>query len=444
MTASSNLPAPNLMPLMRYRELAEAMGWLEQAFGFEKQIAVSDSDGEVIYGQMTYRGSLMMMGAVRDTDLDKLMRQPDEVGGVETQSCYIVVDDADAHYARALGAGADVVLDIKSDGLGRRGYSCRDPQGHIWNFGTYNPGRGLTTAMTVVAEQAPVPPTRSNRPVLMSIAGLMLALGATVFWFADEVKSDFMRRVADAAGQQAVADSERAYTELVKVRAEKRKSDELAKTLNASLESERARWHSIEANAGKATEQFTEEQTARRSAEATVASLRDELKREKEAAIEAKRVSEEKLAVSSASKDKMASKGDAADAHEQPGVQAIQTPLFASQEAPVTSTTPVASAPLSALPPTGASGIETSATTAASDANNAPAASVSQTTASHQAIDDEVSAARVSTETKVIERRNLKLAQKLAKQGPGKTKRLLPTYVVDLHEVPWPYSTWYK
>ncbi|MGE3229596.1 MAG: hypothetical protein AB7J30_09190, partial [Hyphomicrobium sp.] len=63
MTASSLLPAPNLMPLMRYRDLAEAMGWLEQAFAFEKQIAVSDAEGDVIYGQMLYRGGLIMLGA---------------------------------------------------------------------------------------------------------------------------------------------------------------------------------------------------------------------------------------------------------------------------------------------------------------------------------------------------------------------------------------------
>jgi uncharacterized glyoxalase superfamily protein PhnB len=123
MTASSLLPAPNLMPLMRYRDLAEAMSWLEQAFDFEKQIAVTDSDGDVIYGQMTYRGGLLMLGAIRDTELDKLMRQPDEVGGAETQSCYLVVEDADAHYAQAREAGAEILLDIKSDGLGRRGYS---------------------------------------------------------------------------------------------------------------------------------------------------------------------------------------------------------------------------------------------------------------------------------------------------------------------------------
>ncbi|MDQ8698063.1 VOC family protein [Hyphomicrobium sp. LHD-15] len=435
MTASSHLPAPNLMPLMRYRELAEAMSWLEQAFGFEKQIAVSDNDGEVIYGQMTYRGSLIMMGAVRDTDLDKLMRQPDEVGGVETQSCYIVVDDADAHYVRSLDAGADIVLDIKSDGLGRRGYSCRDPQGHIWNFGTYNPGRGLaSTAMTVVASQPASAPKRHNRNVLMSIGGLLLALGATFFWFSDEIKSDFMMRVADAAGKHAIEESERAYAELVKVRAEKRQSDERAKALNADLEAERARRNAIEANSGKATEQITEEQTARRSAEATIASLRDELKREREASTEAKRVSEEKLAVNSATQMPSPPKAETREipaAPEQPATGASQNTSAASHDIS------------QAAPPSGASDIETSATTA----TKIPAADIPQSTASvtKSDSDQEESASRLSdAQSKANERRPIKLAQKLPKQSVAKGNRIRPTYVVDLHEVPWPYNTWYK
>ena len=56
-----------------------------------------------------------------------------------TQSPYVIVADADAHYARAKAAGAEIVMDIKDEDYGGRGYSCRDPEGHVWNFGTYDP-----------------------------------------------------------------------------------------------------------------------------------------------------------------------------------------------------------------------------------------------------------------------------------------------------------------
>jgi uncharacterized glyoxalase superfamily protein PhnB len=61
------------------------------------------------------------------------------VGGVCTQSAYIIVEDADAHYARAVAAGAEIVMEIKDEDYGGRGYSCRDLEGHLWNFGTYDP-----------------------------------------------------------------------------------------------------------------------------------------------------------------------------------------------------------------------------------------------------------------------------------------------------------------
>ena len=77
------------------------------------------------------------------------------------KTCYIVVDDADAHCRAAKAAGASIVLDITDDDHGGRGYACRDPEGHIWSFGTYDPwqpraaphrarGRGRGVVMAAV------------------------------------------------------------------------------------------------------------------------------------------------------------------------------------------------------------------------------------------------------------------------------------------------------
>ena len=51
----------------------------------------------------------------------------------------MIVEDADKHYARAVEAGAEILLDLVDQDYGGRGYSCRDPEGYIWNFGTYDP-----------------------------------------------------------------------------------------------------------------------------------------------------------------------------------------------------------------------------------------------------------------------------------------------------------------
>jgi uncharacterized glyoxalase superfamily protein PhnB len=82
---------------------------------------------------------MIMLGSVVDGDYGRLIKQPDEIGGFETQSPYVIVTDADAVYARARAAGATIALDIKDEDYGGRGFSCRDLEGHLWNVGTYDP-----------------------------------------------------------------------------------------------------------------------------------------------------------------------------------------------------------------------------------------------------------------------------------------------------------------
>jgi len=41
--------------------------------------------------------------------------------------------------ARARAAGAEILLALEDQDYGGRGYTCRDPQGHVWSFGTYDP-----------------------------------------------------------------------------------------------------------------------------------------------------------------------------------------------------------------------------------------------------------------------------------------------------------------
>ncbi len=54
-------------------------------------------------------------------------------------SVSLIVSDADAIHARVKAAGAEMVFDIEDKPYGGRGFTCRDPQGHIWNVGTYDP-----------------------------------------------------------------------------------------------------------------------------------------------------------------------------------------------------------------------------------------------------------------------------------------------------------------
>ncbi len=128
-----------IIPALRYRDAPAAIDWLCAAFGFEKHLVVPGAAGKITHAQLTFRDSMIMLGSAHETgDYDRLIRQPADAGGV-TQAPYIVVEDADAHYARAKEAGAEILFDIADQDHGGRAYTCRDPESHVWNFGTYDP-----------------------------------------------------------------------------------------------------------------------------------------------------------------------------------------------------------------------------------------------------------------------------------------------------------------
>lgn len=129
----------SVIPTVRYRDVPAAVAWLQEAFDFEPHRLVKDAKGTVLYAELTFGTGMVMVAPIQDSPLGDLMVQPDEIAGMETQICYLFVDNAKAHCARAKAAGAEIVLDIEVEATGGRGYSCRDLEGHVWNFGTHNP-----------------------------------------------------------------------------------------------------------------------------------------------------------------------------------------------------------------------------------------------------------------------------------------------------------------
>jgi len=128
-----------IIPGLRYRQAPAAIEWLCKAFGFEKNLVVPGENDTIAHAQLTLGSGMIMLGSVRENEFGRLMKQPDEIGDAETQNPYVIVPDADAHYARAKAAGAVMVVDLQDFGHGGRGYTCRDLEGHVWNFGTYDP-----------------------------------------------------------------------------------------------------------------------------------------------------------------------------------------------------------------------------------------------------------------------------------------------------------------
>lgn len=128
-----------IIPCLRYRKAHVAIDWLCDAFGFRRHAVYADGD-TVHHAQLTCGGGMIMLGSAdNESGWGRHVAQPDEIGGRETQSCCVVVADPDAHYATAKAAGAQIVIDIADQDYGGRGYLCRDLEGHLWWFGSYDP-----------------------------------------------------------------------------------------------------------------------------------------------------------------------------------------------------------------------------------------------------------------------------------------------------------------
>ena len=59
--------------------------------------------------------------------------------GANTQSAYVVVDDPAAAHERAVAAGAEIVSPLHNPEYGGTFFACRDPEGQVWNVGSYDP-----------------------------------------------------------------------------------------------------------------------------------------------------------------------------------------------------------------------------------------------------------------------------------------------------------------
>ena len=128
-----------IIPCLRYRDAHAAIDWLCEAFGFRKHAVYADGD-VVHHAQLVFGNGMIMLGSADNrSEWGKQITQPQDIDLRETQRPCVIVTHADAHYAQAKASRATIVMEIADQDYGGRGYSCRDPEGHLWWFGSYDP-----------------------------------------------------------------------------------------------------------------------------------------------------------------------------------------------------------------------------------------------------------------------------------------------------------------
>ena len=143
MSAHGSWQAPDVIPAISYQDASAAIEWLERAFGFERHAVYEDDDGNVQHAELRVGSGMVMLGSQREGEARERfpVDAPGKVGAL-TAGFYVIVQDPDGHHARAKAAGAEIVMGLTDQPYGSRDDTARDPEGHLWTFGTYRPSAG--------------------------------------------------------------------------------------------------------------------------------------------------------------------------------------------------------------------------------------------------------------------------------------------------------------
>jgi len=128
-----------IMPVLRYRDANAAIDWFCNVLGFTRHAVYPGPDNTIGHAELVLNGGMIMLGSTKEDDYGKSFKTPAELGNIETRSSYVVVGNIDAVYARAQAAGAVIVRPLQNTDYGSREFSVRDPEGHSWSLGTYDP-----------------------------------------------------------------------------------------------------------------------------------------------------------------------------------------------------------------------------------------------------------------------------------------------------------------
>jgi uncharacterized glyoxalase superfamily protein PhnB len=121
---------PTVFPTLHYDDAGAAIEFLIAAFGAEKHAVYDDGKGTIVHAELRLGNGIVMLGPAR----------PDAPAtGGKGGGIYVVVENADAHCAKARDAGAAIVRELNDTEYGSREYGARDPEGNVWDFGTYQP-----------------------------------------------------------------------------------------------------------------------------------------------------------------------------------------------------------------------------------------------------------------------------------------------------------------
>jgi uncharacterized glyoxalase superfamily protein PhnB len=133
---------PRLSVAIHYDDAAGAIDWLCRAFGFDVRLKVEGDGGRIEHSELVFGEAVVMVaqsGMRPNRPMFPPGASPRSIGGANTQSLMVYVDNVDEHCARARAAGATVIDEPSVHDYGEeywsdRSYGVLDIEGHVWWF----------------------------------------------------------------------------------------------------------------------------------------------------------------------------------------------------------------------------------------------------------------------------------------------------------------------
>ena len=122
-----------IVPYVLYADAPRAIDFLKEVCGFEEYLRIPAGEGAIGHAELGYQDNRIMLATA--PSVNEPARDEGDPAHYAIVSCY--VDDVDAHYAHAKGAGAQIHQEIEDKFYGDRSYSLKDPEGHVWYFTTH-------------------------------------------------------------------------------------------------------------------------------------------------------------------------------------------------------------------------------------------------------------------------------------------------------------------
>jgi uncharacterized glyoxalase superfamily protein PhnB len=120
-------PTATVVPVLVYEDVAKAIGWLCEAFGFLERLRAARPGGSVMHAQLSIGEGAVMLGAA---GAEFKPPRSNEVN----QYVLVHVEDVDGHFEQAKRFGALIVRPPADMPFGERVYTAEDLAGHRWTF----------------------------------------------------------------------------------------------------------------------------------------------------------------------------------------------------------------------------------------------------------------------------------------------------------------------